>query len=77
MAELSTLPEYMLRNAREMGDQPAMREKYLGIWKTYKISLRQPILYILVSPVRDSTLGVGGGLTVVQCHRKSNEINGL
>ena len=35
MAEYSTLPAYMQRNAREMGDQPAMREKFLGIWKTY------------------------------------------
>ena len=35
MVEHSTLPAYMQRNAREMGDQPAMREKFLGIWKTY------------------------------------------
>ncbi|MDP6345853.1 MAG: AMP-binding protein, partial [Alphaproteobacteria bacterium] len=35
MAEPRTLPEYMLRNGREITDQAAMREKYLGIWQTY------------------------------------------
>nr|MBC8242492.1 AMP-binding protein [Alphaproteobacteria bacterium] len=35
MAELATLPEYMLKNAQQMGDQPAIRLKELGIWKTY------------------------------------------
>ncbi|MDP6872390.1 MAG: AMP-binding protein [Alphaproteobacteria bacterium] len=35
MAELATLPEYMLQNARTMADQPAMRVKDLGIWKTH------------------------------------------
>tara|TARA_B100001765_G_scaffold213752_1_gene180207 strand:- start:13 stop:1914 length:1902 start_codon:yes stop_codon:yes gene_type:complete len=51
MAELSTLPEYMLRNAREMGDQPAMRDKYLGIWKTYTWSQ-------YAQEVRDFALGI-------------------
>ena len=35
MAEVGTLPECMLKNSREMADQPAMRSKDLGIWKTY------------------------------------------
>ena len=35
MAELATLPEYMLRNAVEMGGQPAIRLKELGIWESY------------------------------------------
>ncbi len=35
MAELATLPEYMLRNAVEMAGEPAIRLKELGIWKTY------------------------------------------
>ncbi len=35
MVEHTTLPAYMQHNARAMGDQPAMREKNLGIWKTY------------------------------------------
>ncbi len=51
MAELSTLPEYMLRNAREMGDQAAMREKHLGIWKTYTWSQ-------YAQEVRDFALGL-------------------
>ena len=38
MAEQATLPEYMLQNARTMADQPAMRAKDLGIWKTYSWS---------------------------------------
>ncbi len=38
MAELATLPEYMLRNSRDMADLPAMRLKHLGIWQTYNWS---------------------------------------
>ncbi|MBT4046516.1 MAG: AMP-binding protein [Rhodospirillaceae bacterium] len=38
MAELVTLPQYMRRNGQTMGDQPAMRMKYLGIWNTYNWS---------------------------------------
>ena len=30
-----TFPKLMLRNARERGDQPAMREKDLGIWQAW------------------------------------------
>ena len=35
MVELATLPECMLRNASVMADQPAIRVKDLGIWKTF------------------------------------------
>ncbi len=38
MADLVTLPELMLKNARDMGDQPGMRKKHYGIWKTYNWS---------------------------------------
>ena len=38
MAELATLPECMIRNANEMADQPAMRVKDMGIWKTFNWS---------------------------------------
>ncbi len=30
-----TFPKLLLRNARERGDQPAMREKDLGIWQAW------------------------------------------
>ena len=33
--DTDTLPKLMLRNARERADQPALREKNLGIWRTY------------------------------------------
>ncbi len=51
MAELATLPEYMLRNARQMADQPAMRLKDLGIWKTYNWAQ-------YAEQVRDFSLGL-------------------
>ncbi|NKB54792.1 MAG: AMP-binding protein [Alphaproteobacteria bacterium] len=37
MAEPSTIPGYLLRNAADpnFSDQPAMREKSFGIWETY------------------------------------------
>ena len=38
MADLDTLPQLLLKNARDMGDQPGMRKKHLGIWKTYSWS---------------------------------------
>jgi long-chain acyl-CoA synthetase len=34
-ADTMTLPKLMLRNAREIPDLPAIREKNLGIWQTY------------------------------------------
>ncbi|MBX2825143.1 MAG: AMP-binding protein [Gammaproteobacteria bacterium] len=32
---LNSLPQYLLRNARERGDRPAMRHKDYGIWQTW------------------------------------------
>ena len=31
----TTLPALLLKNARERSDQPAMRKKHLGIWRTH------------------------------------------
>src|SRR5262249_31325715 len=33
--ELDTLPRVLVKNAREMGDRPAIREKDRGIWQTF------------------------------------------
>ena len=35
VADLKTLPRLLLRNARELGDRPAIREKDRGIWQTW------------------------------------------
>ncbi|HYS94852.1 MAG TPA: AMP-binding protein, partial [Candidatus Acidoferrales bacterium] len=35
MADLGTLPRLLLRNAQELGDRPAIREKDRGIWQTW------------------------------------------
>jgi long-chain acyl-CoA synthetase len=35
MPDLTTLPRLLQRNARELGDRPAMREKDRGIWQTW------------------------------------------
>ena len=35
MANKTTLPALLLKNARERSDQPTMRKKYLGIWRTH------------------------------------------
>ena len=35
VADLTTIPRLLLRNARELGDRPAIREKDRGIWQTW------------------------------------------
>ncbi len=35
VADLGTLPRLLLRNAQELGDRPAIREKDRGIWQTW------------------------------------------
>ena len=35
MADLTTLPRLLQRNARDLGDRPALREKDRGIWQTW------------------------------------------
>ncbi len=35
MADLTTLPRLLQRNARELGNRPAIREKDRGIWQTW------------------------------------------
>ncbi|HXJ77525.1 MAG TPA: AMP-binding protein [Candidatus Methylomirabilis sp.] len=35
MADPSTLPQLLRRNARDLGDRPAVREKDRGIWQTW------------------------------------------
>jgi long-chain acyl-CoA synthetase len=49
--DLTTLPHRLLRNARELGDRPAIREKDRGIWQTW--SWRQ-----YHDEVRDFALGL-------------------
>jgi long-chain acyl-CoA synthetase len=51
VADLTTLPHLLLRNARELGDRPAIREKDRGIWQTW--SWRQ-----YHDEVRDFALGL-------------------
>ena len=35
VADLTTLPRLLVRNTRELGDRPAIREKDRGIWQTW------------------------------------------
>jgi long-chain acyl-CoA synthetase len=35
VADLTTLPRFLQRNARELGGRPAVREKDRGIWQTW------------------------------------------
>jgi long-chain acyl-CoA synthetase len=51
VAELTTLPRLLQRNARDLGDRPAIREKDHGIWQTW--SWRQ-----YLDQVRDLALGL-------------------
>jgi long-chain acyl-CoA synthetase len=51
MPDLTTLPRLLQRNARELADRPAMREKDRGIWQTW--SWRQ-----YHDQVRDLALGL-------------------
>jgi long-chain acyl-CoA synthetase len=51
MADLTTLPRLLQRNARELGARPAMREKDRGIWQTWSWSQYH-------DQVRDLALGL-------------------
>jgi long-chain acyl-CoA synthetase len=51
VADLTTLPRLLLRNARDLGDRPAIREKDRGIWQTW--TWRQ-----YLDHVRDLALGL-------------------
>jgi long-chain acyl-CoA synthetase len=51
VAELTTLPRVLARNAREFGDRPAIREKDRGIWQTWTWRQYQ-------EQVRDLALGL-------------------
>jgi long-chain acyl-CoA synthetase len=51
MPDLTTLPRLLQRNARELGDRPAMREKDRGIWQTWNWRQYQ-------EEVRDLALGL-------------------
>ncbi|HKX03726.1 MAG TPA: AMP-binding protein [Methylomirabilota bacterium] len=51
MPDLTTLPRLLRRNARELGDRPAIREKDRGIWQTW--SWRQ-----YLDQVQDLALGL-------------------
>jgi long-chain acyl-CoA synthetase len=69
MADTMTLPRYLLRNARQFADRPAIREKDRGIWQTY--TWRQ-----YYDHVRDIALGLaalgftrGGKLSVIGDNR--------
>ncbi len=50
-AELTTLPRLLRRNADELGDRPAIREKDRGIWQTFTWAQYH-------NHVRDFTLGL-------------------
>src|SRR5215510_11636838 len=54
VADLTTLPRLLLRNAREFADRPAIREKDRGIWQTW--TWRQ-----YHDQVRDFALGLRRG----------------
>ena len=51
VADLTTLPRRLVRNARDLGDRPAIREKDRGIWQTW--TWRE-----YLSQVRDFALGL-------------------
>ncbi len=57
-----TVPKLLLRNARQMGSRPAMREKDLGIWQTW--SWAQAKEQIEVFSLGLQVLGLGKGDTI-------------
>ena len=65
MAEQVTLPELLLRNAREMGDQAAMRKKHLGIWKTYDWSQNADNVRALAMGLASMGFGRGDNLGII------------
>src|SRR5262245_47864715 len=65
----TTVPKLLERNARDLGDRPAIREKDRGIWQTYTWRQYQ-------TEVRDLALGLaalgfnrGDALTVIGDNR--------
>ena len=68
-AETSTLPKLLLRNARQFGSEPAMREKDRGIWKTMSWTDAADFLRDLALGLRALGFGRGGKLAVVGDNR--------
>ena len=67
--ETSTLPKLLLRNARQFGTEPAMREKDRGIWKTRSWVDAAADLRNLALGLRALGFERGGKLSVVGDNR--------
>ena len=67
--DTSTLPKLLLRNARQIGADPAMREKERGIWKTKSWSDAAAYLRDLSLGLKALGFGRGGKLSVVGDNR--------
>ncbi len=68
-AETSTLPKLVLRNARQFGNSPAMREKDRGIWKTMTWADCAEFVHHLALGLRDLGFGRQAKMSVVGDNR--------
>ena len=59
---LDTLPKLLLRNAKQFGERPAVREKDLGIWQTW--SWVQVLDEVRALAIGFSRLGLARGDTI-------------
>ena len=65
----STLPKLLVRNAREFGAEPAMREKDRGIWKTMSWAAARVFVRNLSLGLQQLGFGRGDKLSVVGDNR--------
>ena len=66
---LDTFPKYLLRNAREFGDRPAIREKDLGIWQSWSWKEVYDEVRLFSIGLRELGLGPGDAIGVIGDNR--------
>jgi len=69
VADLTTLPRFLLRNAREFGPRPAIREKDRGIWQSYSWREYHDHVRDFASGLAALSFGRGDKLSVIGDNR--------
>ena len=65
----NTFPKLLLRHARSIGDQPAIREKDLGIWQTWTWSQMRDEIDALAAGLSKAGLRRGAHVAVIGANR--------
>ncbi|HUL96938.1 MAG TPA: AMP-binding protein [Usitatibacter sp.] len=66
---IDTFPRLLLRHAQTLGDRPAIREKYLGIWQAWTWGQMRGEVEALACGLAQAGLGRGAHLAVIGANR--------